>query len=196
MSWRDHTLYFIRHGETEWNALRKLQGSTDIPLNDIGKAQAARHGATLAGLDEDWSRFDFVASPMSRTRQTVDIVAGHLNGAGRQVHFEPRLREIEFGSWEGRTWSDIEREDPRDYDIFFNRGWNQAPHGGESYGDVSARVADWLETVTRDTVIVSHGGVSRVLRGLYQDLEANIIATLPTPQTTFFRFRDGQVDRI
>ena len=196
MSWRDHTLYYIRHGETDWNAQRRLQGTSDVPLNDTGRAQAARHGVTLAGLDEDWATFDFVASPLSRTRETHEIVVSHLNGTVPKVRLDARLREVEFGRWEGRTWSAIEQEEPEGHAIYLTKAWDEAPHGGESYGDVAARVESWLETVNGDTVIVSHGGVSRVLRALYLGLEGNSATALPTPQTTFFRFRDGQVDRI
>lgn len=196
MSWRDHTLYFIRHGETDWNAARRIQGASDIPLNDTGRAQAARHGATMAGLDEDWTSFDFAASPLSRTRETYKIVTSHLNDDIPPVRFDARLREIEFDRWEGRTWSEVESAEPEGHAIYLTKAWDQAPHGGESYGDVAARVEAFLETVTGDTVIVSHGGVSRVLRALYLGLEGNSATALPVPQTTFFRFRDGQVDRI
>ena len=188
--------YFIRHGETDWNAQRRIQGASDIPLNDTGRAQAARHGATMAGLDEDWSTFDFVASPLSRTRETHKIVVSHLRDDLPQVRFDARLREIEFNRWEGLSWSYIESTEPEAHLIYRTKGWDEAPHGGESYGDVAARVEAWLETVRRDTVIVSHGGVSRVLRALYLGLEGNRATDLPVPQTTFFRFRGGQVDRI
>ena len=69
------TLYFIRHGETDWNAVQRYQGQTDIPLNDKGRAQAARNGRTLISrLGPAAATLDYVASPLSRASETMAIV--------------------------------------------------------------------------------------------------------------------------
>ncbi|MFL6825821.1 MAG: phosphoglycerate mutase family protein, partial [Bradyrhizobium sp.] len=76
------TIYYIRHGETDWNAEGKLQGTRDIPLNDLGRKQAAQAGAILATLFErderDEASLRFVASPLGRARSTMELVRGVL----------------------------------------------------------------------------------------------------------------------
>src|SRR4051794_29820914 len=67
-----HTLYFIRHGETDWNAEARLQGQRDVPLNDFGRVQAEEAGARLRGLVLHYEDLDYVASPLSRTRETME----------------------------------------------------------------------------------------------------------------------------
>ena len=67
-------IYLIRHGQTDWNAEGRLQGQADTGLNDTGRAQATRNGEFLAGLVADPAAFDFVASPLSRTRETMERV--------------------------------------------------------------------------------------------------------------------------
>lgn len=190
------TIYFVRHGETDWNLARRLQGTTDIPLNDTGRAQAARHGRVMAALDVDWSNFDFHASPLLRTKETMDIVRKEIGTAAPEPSYDKRLVEGAFGTWEGRTWIDISENDPADHKAFLQNGWEIAPHNGESYSDIARRLKEWAKTVTRDTVVVSHGGVSRVLRIVYLGLDTKKAMDLPTPQTSFFRFRGGEVDLI
>ncbi|VAW11076.1 hypothetical protein MNBD_ALPHA09-1470 [hydrothermal vent metagenome] len=190
------TLYFVRHGETDWNLSRRLQGLTDIPLNATGRSQAARHGRVMAELDVDWSGFDFYASPLSRAAETMEIVRRQIGPAAKEPIYDDRLREGAFGNWEGRSWSEIVRDEPENHALFLERGWEVAPHGGESYSEIAVRLKAWAQTLTRDTVAVSHGGVSRVLRGLYLGIEPAKILGLPTPQSKFYRFQDGQLDTI
>ena len=190
------TLYFVRHGETDWNLARRLQGATDIPLNDTGRAQAARNGRALADLDVNWSQFDFHASPLSRAAETMKIVREQIGAAAAEPTYHEDLQEGAFGTWEGRTWADIAREDPEPHRTFTEKGWHEAPHGGETYGDIAERLKAWAKTLNRDTVAVSHGGVSRVLRCLYLEMDTAEVMSLPTPQSKYFRFANGQVDTL
>src|SRR6185295_15086691 len=98
---RDITLYFVRHGETDWNAERRFQGQMDIPLNDRGKAQAQRNGAVLRDAISDTSKLDLLASPLGRARETMSIMLGELNLSVDSVRFDDRLRELSYGAWEG-----------------------------------------------------------------------------------------------
>src|SRR3954471_5166066 len=83
------TIYYIRHGETEWNAEGKLQGTRDIPLNDLGRKQAAKAGAILDRLFERDGRskasLEFVASPLCRARATMELVRGAFEAAARRL---------------------------------------------------------------------------------------------------------------
>ncbi len=162
-------VYFIRHGETDWNRAGRLQGRTETELNANGRRQAAVAAEALSGLvaPEVLARMPFYVSPMRRVRQTAEILRGHLALAAEDYQTEARLREIGFGAWEGRTWPEIRGRDPhgaraRDADL-----WNHAPPGGESYADVTRRVAAFLATLSGPAVILAHGGVARALMVLF-----------------------------
>jgi probable phosphoglycerate mutase len=150
----------------------------------------------LAELGLDWSAFDFHASPLCRAAETMAILRAEIGPDVPEPTYDDRLKEGAFGTWEGRTWPDILRDEPEAHATFLQRGWDEAPHGGESYGDIARRLEAWAAGLTRDTVVVSHGGVSRALRGLYLDLPRSESLSLPTPQNRFHRFRDGQVDTL
>ena len=161
------TVYYIRHGETEWNALGRLQGVQDIPLNAFGREQSVHAGHVLADLfrrdGRSASSIGFVASPLGRARQTMDLMRGVLEIPLPGYAVDDRLREIGYGEWEGSTLPEMEAKDP---DLFARRQaekWTVAPPGGETYVQVQARVADWYRGLTSDTVAVAHGGTARAL---------------------------------
>ncbi len=91
---RDITLYFVRHGETDWNAERRYQGQMDIPLNDRGKAQAKRNGEISRQTVPDLSALDLVASPLGRARETMAIMLCELGISADRL----RLRRPPHGS--------------------------------------------------------------------------------------------------
>jgi broad specificity phosphatase PhoE len=162
-------LYFIRHGETDWNRAGRLQGHTETTINARGRKQASLAAKALAGLiePEHLPNLTFFASPMRRVRETVEILRAELGLPPHVYTADDRLREIAFGAWEGRTWPEIRSRDPigakaRDKDM-----WAFAPPGGESYFDVSRRVSSWLAGVDRPAVVVSHGGIGRTLMMLH-----------------------------
>ncbi len=99
-------LYFIRHGETDWNAARRLQGQTDTILNEKGRAQAHRHARVLLSAEPGIARFDFVSSPLSRARQTMELVRSSLGLPPEDYRVEPRLAEIHLGDWQGYSWKE------------------------------------------------------------------------------------------
>jgi probable phosphoglycerate mutase len=161
------TIYYIRHGETEWNALGRLQGVQDIPLNELGRTQSVHAGQVLADLlrrdGQNASSIGFVASPLGRARQTMDLVRGVLTLPLSVYAIDDRLREIGYGEWEGATLPEMETKDP---DLFARRQaekWTVAPPGGETYVAVQARVTAWYRDLKADTVAVAHGGTARAL---------------------------------
>ena len=177
------TLYFVRHGETDWNLARRYQGQRDIPLNATGRSQAARNGRVLAEtLGATAASFDYVASPLARARETMEIVRRELGLAPGDYRTDDRLKEIHYGHWEGLLWDDLARLDPEGFAARAADYWGWQPRGGESYGIFSRRVEGWLTQITRDSVIVAHGGISRALRGLVLDLPVAEIPNLPVPQ--------------
>ena len=159
------TIYFVRHGETDWNAAQRYQGQRDIHLNAKGRGQARRNGAVLSELlGEDAVSFDYVASPLQRARETMEIVRSELALPPDGYRSDPRLREIHYGHWEGQLLLDLPGVDPNGFAARKADIWNWQPREGESYRMLSDRVAQWLEEVRHDTIVASHGGVSRVLR--------------------------------
>src|SRR5262249_36100488 len=103
MSWPE--LYFVRHGQTDWNAEGRYQGSRDIPLNDIGRAQARLNGELLRMLLDRSQRaatdFTWYVSPLSRTRETMDLIRGKIGEPIPDITIDPRLVEVSFGDYEG-----------------------------------------------------------------------------------------------
>jgi probable phosphoglycerate mutase len=156
-------LYLIRHGETDWNRQGRLQGGQDIPLNDLGRAQAAEAAKRLAKLRPDHSGLDYVASPMLRARETMSILRATLSLGEDGVRLDDRLREITFGAWEGLTWPELTLQDCEGARARMRDKWNYVPPEGESYAMLATRLTPWLEGLTQETVAVAHGGVARAL---------------------------------
>jgi broad specificity phosphatase PhoE len=191
----DVTIYFIRHGETDWNKFQRYQGQTDIPLNDTGRAQAARNGHVLgAVLGVGKASVDFVASPLKRTTETMEIVRANMGLPARPFAVDDRLKEQNFGHWEGLIWGELPKLDPEGFAGRKADTWNWTPRGGENYEMVRARVLEWLEGVSRDTVVVSHGNISRSVRGLLLALDKTVIPKLEVPQDKFLRIARGTAE--
>lgn len=185
------TLYFVRHGETDWNAAGRLQGQTDVCLNGTGRSQAARNGRVVKGLIGEAEGFDFVASPLSRARETMEIVRTEMGLDRGGFRLDERLQEIHFGHWEGLTWAELPRRDPAGYEARLADAFGWRPHGGESYRDLLERVVTWHETLEQDAVIVSHGGVSRVLRAHLLGVDPREVPHLSVPQDKVLVLRRG-----
>lgn len=188
------TLYFVRHGETDWNLAKRYQGQRDIPLNATGRAQAARNGRVLAQiLAADAAILDYVASPLCRASETMEIIRRELALAPDDYRTDDRLKEIHYGHWEGLLWDAASEIDPSGFAARAADTWNWQPDGGESLGAVSRRVESLLSEISRSSVIVAHGGVSRVLRGLTMGLTTAEILSLPVPQDQILVVEAGSV---
>ena len=190
----DRTIYFVRHGETDWNAARRLQGQTDICLNETGRLQAARNGRMLKELIRDFAALDFVASPLSRTRETMEIVRSEIGLERSAFRTDERLVEINFGHWEGFTWQELPDRDPEGHQARLADAFGWRPHGGESYRDLTERIAPWVASLESDVVVVSHGGVSRALRGHLLGLDPCEVPHLEVPQDKVLVLRPGIIE--
>jgi broad specificity phosphatase PhoE len=194
MSKADPTLYFLRHGETDWNAAKRYQGQTDIPLNDRGRAQAARNGRVLAEvLGPRMHELRFIASPLLRTAETMQIARREMGLEPEPFEREDRLKEIHFGDWEGQLWDELPAIDPVGFAARLADPWSFRAGGGESYEMLSERIRGWLDDVQEDIVVVSHGGVSRVMRGLLLGLPSAEIPLLDVPQDRVLQLQRGRM---
>jgi broad specificity phosphatase PhoE len=189
------TIYYIRHGETGWNAEGRLQGVQDVPLNDLGRQQAARAGNILADLfardGRDKSSLPFVASPLGRARSTMELVRGVLELPPDEYSLDDRLREIGYGVWEGSTLAEMQAADPAFFAKRLTEKWTLAPEGGETYASVQLRMRDWYDSLLVDTVAVAHGGTARALMVALGLETPSSAADLPIEQGAVYVFRDG-----
>jgi probable phosphoglycerate mutase len=190
------TILLVRHGETEWNRARRYQGWSDSPLTPQGVAQAEALGRRLAALPEA-AAAEIVASPIGRARRTAEIIAECL-GRKTAVRFDDRLREISLGSWDGLDRREIEARAPGLFATDDGRWeWYFGTPDGETYDGFAGRIAGWLaELGDAPAIVVCHGIVTRVLRGLYAGLPRGEALRLAVPQDRIFRLAGGAIEEI
>ena len=189
-------LYFIRHGQTDWNAEGRYQGSKDIPLNAIGRAQADLNGKLLRQLLERERRlpgaFTWHVSPLGRTMETMQRVRAAFDVALPEAIPDKRLVEVSFGIYEGRLHSELsagEMAIAGERDASF---WDFRPPSGESYEDVAQRVLSFAATLNGPAIIVAHGGILRILRRLIEDFPAERAVNWFPPQDSVVHFIGGK----
>ncbi len=192
-------LLLVRHGQSEWNAARRLQGQADIALSDLGKSQADALRPVIEGI----APCRAIASDLERVRETARRIGAV------SPRFTDRLREINVGDWTGRAIGDIQAEDEGAY-----LGWRagtSAPPGGEIWSDFADRVTSVIEeerrTPCQNLLVVCHGGVIRAILQRYIGLgPAHIIPVAPAslsafrlggdkpPRLELFNYLPGQLD--
>lgn len=150
-------IYVVRHGETKWNAVNKVLGRTDMPLNDKGIKQANEIARSLKDKKIDV----FLCSPLCRARQTADAISKEL---GIRYEIDDRLIEQDFGSFEGINRFDAEyQKAKREYFVRYP--------GGESYFDMAARVFPLIKELSgAHALLVTHGGICRIIRSYFEDM--------------------------
>ncbi|GAA1607002.1 histidine phosphatase family protein [Actinoplanes couchii] len=145
-----------RHGNTDWNAGSRFQGQADIPLNDLGRRQAAEAAEALARLAPD----AIVSSDLSRAFATGTALAGHL---GLTIRSDQRLRERFFGDWQGLTTAEIRAAHPTEHALWTS-GADVVGCGVETLDDLGKRVSEGLQEAVRPggtVVVATHGGAAR-----------------------------------
>ena len=188
-------IYYIRHGETSWNAEGRLQGAQDIALNDLGRKQAAHAGHILADLfardGRDKASLPFVSSPLGRARSTMELVRQVLELPSADYALDARLREIGYGVWEGSTLAEMQAADPVLFARRLTAKWTMAPEGGETYEAVQLRMRGWYDSLGADTVAVAHGGTARALMVALGIETPQSAADLLIEQGAVYVFGDG-----
>ncbi|MCY9590013.1 histidine phosphatase family protein [Paenibacillus chitinolyticus] len=171
------TLYLTRHGQTEWNVARKMQGHQDSPLTSLGKTQAAWLGEALAEVPLD--RIYSSSSP--RAVRTAEIIRG-----GRKLDIAERdsLREMNLGEWEGQSLTDIEQREPERHHAFW-----KAPHQfragtGESYEEVKERAVGEVLRITEENpgksmLIVTHTVALKLIMAHFESRDLRDLWELP-----------------
>jgi broad specificity phosphatase PhoE len=189
-------LFFVRHGQTDWNAEHRLQGQSDIDLNAIGRIQAGANGRRLAELLSDPNAYDYVSSPMRRARETMEIARSQIGLPRNGYRLDPRLVEVHFGDWQGFTYRELEQRFPNFADTRERDKWNIVPpgKGAESYAMLTERVRPWFKALDRPTVCVAHGGVARVIFRLAAGLTGDEAAHLDIPQDRVLRVEANNLE--
>lgn len=157
-------LYIMRHGKTDWNLKHKLQGKTDIPLNDTGR-QMARDAA----IKYKDVHFDICfCSPLIRARETAELL---LEGRNVPVIVDERLSEMGFGIYEG-VENVFEKPECPVRELFFNPAGYKAVDGAESLEELIARTGGFLKEIVyplvdegKDVLIVGHGAMNSAIIG-------------------------------
>jgi probable phosphoglycerate mutase len=190
----------VRHGQSEWNASRRLQGQADIELSEKGRAQAGALRPALAEIGIG----RVIASDLKRVRQTAEALGAEA------PTYTPALREIDVGEWTGRDIDELRAEAPEAYQDW--RAGTFTPPKGEGWADFTARASSAIERERARPVdnllAVCHGGVIRALLHYYLGIEPRgIIPAAPASLTAFrlpngtgparlelFNFRPGTLD--
>jgi probable phosphoglycerate mutase len=195
------TLFFIRHGETDWNAEGRLQGQQDVPLNGRGRRQAVHCGEVMRDLlardGRSADAFDFIASPLSRARETMESIRSVLGLDPAAYRLDGRLAEHSFGAWEGFTYAEL-RQRPPGPRLLAERErdkWNFLPPGGEGYAQLLVRVRAWYSSIAHDTIVVSHGGVARTLFVLIGVLQPDVAPVHEVDQGAVYQLAPGSLSK-
>lgn len=186
-------LYFLRHGETEWNRAGRLQGHLDSPLTEKGQNQAALMASILLRELGPRPAFRLVASPLGRARQTAGFLSEAL---GLPIEIDSQLAELTMGSWDGLTRSEIETRWPGSLTGTTDHNWYFRSPDGETADEACARASTWLQTVTQPTIAVAHGFFGKILRGVYAGLDLQASLHQSEPQDIVFRLHDRVIDRL
>ncbi len=169
-------LFLVRHGQTDWNLAQRFQGQSNIPLNETGRQQAMALADRLAG-----ERFDIIySSGLQRAHETANIIArGKI-----EVQTDARLREVDFGDWQGLTYNAIKESHPEALRAWENDAYRNAPPNGETLGELTMRVQSMLNHLLencqgRNVLLVAHGGM----------LQSLVCLALNLPSTMYWQFQ-------
>ena len=191
-------LYVVRHGQTDWNVEHRLQGQADTHINATGRRQADGNGERLAALIDDPHLFDFVASPMRRTSETMERIRVAMGLAPDGYRTDPRLMELHFGDWQGSTFAEIEARLPGSTQARLLDKWRFVPPGtgAESYAVLLERIRPWLQGLDQPTICVTHGGVIRTLFMMIEGVPEAEAAMLEVPQDRILKAKGRRLDWI
>ena len=192
-------IYLIRHGQTTWNRAGRLQGQADSPLTLLGTQQVEAIGKKLKEII-GIKKYSVWSSPLGRTKQTTSIICDQTNFKYENVVFDKRLVEITLGDRDGyKSWKALFEDFPKDMARREKDPWNFSHPNGESSQMVWERVRPFMEKIANLEgihVVVTHGVVSKIIRGMYLNLSPEKIFSLDRPQNAFHRLQNGKVEKI
>lgn len=180
------TIYFVRHGQTEWNATARMQGQQDSDLNDIGRRQAEDHGRLLARLGVD----ALYVSPLNRARQTLAIVQRFV---ALDALADDRIKEWNCGLWSGQLRADVRKRWAQEWAALEADPYHYRGPGCENYPDMIARsqpfVEELLASPERRIAVISHGMIGRVMVGTLMGFDESAMLSFRQPNDVVYRVR-------
>lgn len=180
-------IWFLRHGQTEWNAKRRVQGQLESDLTELGITHAHRQAELMTPILQAHQPPCFV-SPLRRAQHTARIA---LSGRGYET--EPALAEVHAGRFQGLTIDEIAAQFPQvDAQAMTHLDLFCAAPEGEGYASLHDRVLALLRRLEQPTVLVAHGLLGQVVRGLICGLERDEMAALPNEQGCVYVLEQGQ----
>lgn len=187
-------IYFLRHGETEWNKEHRYQGAMNSPLTDLGKNQIELVCEAFERETLPSKPLKVYVSPLGRAIETAKILGKHIE---IEIINDDRLREVSLGSWDGLTKAEIERLFPHALDDSKPYNWYFSSPDGEKLVSAKERVISWLNDVSGQHVCaVAHGLIGRILMGVYLGLDDNEFLKLAIAQDAYYKIHDGKVYAI
>jgi len=190
------TLYFARHGQTEANVEHRFSGYKDTPLTPLGLKQAAQVGRILKRELGTAPGYQFISSPLARAVATMKIARQTMGLPAEGFATDNRLKEIDLGVWDQLTDDEARALSPTLFEQRGNDKWHVRVPEGENYAEVAARITDWVQELKTDTVAISHGATTRILRGLLAGLDWRAMSSLDEPQGVVFRVSGATVARL
>ena len=192
-------IIFVRHGETDWNAIRRIQGHSESQLNDTGKLQAAELRPRIEAMGID----SIYCSPSDRTTETKEILTQNLP---LETHYDPALKEILLGPWEGMMWSDIEKDHPGEVRHFREQPELFKLEGAETFQQMQDRGLKILNKIVKEStvarkscvLVVSHGAFIKTLMAGVAGIPVSRLgeqAALPNCSVSIVRV-DGEKLRV
>ncbi len=170
-------LILIRHGETKWNLEMRYQGLLDSDLTTKGKQQVRDNALKLAKKFKTFDNIKIFSSPLGRAKKSAYIICDNLNIDRKKIIFEDRLKEFNYGIFEGKTRDEIDSNKLKEREA---NKWSYEIEDGDSYIKVSDRLKSWLDEIKDEDVviIIAHEMINRVLRGIYLNLLSDEIILL------------------
>ena len=191
-------LFFVRHGQTDWNAKSLYQGTTDTSLSQLGSQQALENAALLQSLlrqqQIDPSQITLMTSPLRRAKQTAEIIANSFTPSLTPVENSP-FRELSMGHWEGLTSPEVkERYYEERKSRKLNR-WSFKPLGGESMAERCEGIENALSNLPPNTVLVTHCVVLRIIFHLLGGLSKEEATAVETPHVAIWCWKSAKLHR-
>ena len=191
-------LFFVRHGQTDWNAKSLYQGTTDTRLSQIGSQQALENAALLQSLlreqQIDPSQANLVTSPLQRAKQTAEIIGNSF--APRLTPVEnSQFRELSMGHWEGLTSPEVKERYYEERKSRKSNRWSFKPLGGESMAERCEVVENALSNLQPNSILVTHCVVLRIIFHLLGGLSKEEASAVETPHVAIWCWKSAKLHR-
>ena len=176
--------YFVRHGQTQWNAIARMQGQLESDLTALGRKQAEIGAQLLAGLDIE----AIFASPLRRTRQTAEIINQYVDAP---LAFDSRIVEWDCGDWSGHLHSDVKAKWPAEWAALEADRFNYRGPGCENFPDMIERAAPFVDELlaapAERVAVISHGMIGRVMIGILMGFSTDKFLGFSQPNDVVYR---------